>query len=61
MKLNSVPFSLEIDIKVHFVHAKENDLKWSRKEIRLTSEKLTVGKNKQIAQKRAYRMYKYVG
>ena len=45
MNLNSVRFSLEANVKVHFSCVKAGDLKRSRNEIRLTSEYLTVEKN----------------
>ena len=59
MKLNSIEFSLETDVKVHFVCVKLGDLKSTRKEIKLTSEKITVDKNKQITKKIANRRYRY--
>ena len=49
MQLNSVQFSLETDVKVHFGCVNADDLKGMGKEIKLTSEKRTVEKSKQIA------------
>ena len=51
MKLQSMRFSFETDVKVHFSRVNEGDLKWSLKEIKLILEKLTVDKNKQVVKK----------
>ena len=61
MKLNSERFSLETNVKVHYGCVKPGDLKSTPKQIRLTSEKLTVEKNQQISKKSENRMYRYVG
>ena len=41
--------SLETDVKVHVRYVNAGDLKRSREEMSLTSEKLTVDKNQRIA------------
>ena len=49
MKLTSVRFSLKANVKVHSGRVNEGELKSTRKEIWLTSERLTVDKDMQIA------------